>query len=459
MEYTEIEPIRKLLKQCSKVYVVGGYIRDRLLGKESKDIDVVIDKHPKELIAEKCFPLDKERGIYRCLFKGYTIDICKCQGKNIVEDLLRRDFTVNAIAYDVKEKKIIDPTGGLEDLRRRKIKHISDKNLKEDPVRLLRAIRLWLTLPLTLDQETEMAIKNLKKLINHSAPERIKEELVKIVSHPLSSKALFKMGELELLDEIFPELQMCRGLFQGKFFGNDLRDHLLYCYRCSEILINHIYYFFSCPEVTETLEIETEDKVKAKYILKLAALLHDIAKPQTFVVRNHQYTFWGHDKLGAQISEERLKRLKFSNKSCSMVATLVGNHMRLHLLARSGEITDKAKGRFFRKLQKQGVLTVLLSLADSYASSGDLGFYYLFPFAKEMIDFYVRFLKSQNLQKPLLSGHEVMNILKIEPGPTVGKILEALLEAQTEGIIKSKEDAINFIKEVFANGQGRNSIH
>ncbi len=459
MEYTHIEPIRKLLKKCRRVYVVGGALRDEALGIKVKDVDVVIHEDPSKVLDAGFFPLDQERGIYRCLWEGMTIDVARMQGESIEDDLKRRDYTINAVAYELNLKKFIDPLGGLKDAELGILRAVSEDNIKDDPVRILRGIRLWLWLPLKMEEKTRHMLKSNANLLRLTAPERIKEEIVKITAHPLSHKAVFEMERLGIIDEIFPELARSRGLFQGKFYGVDLKGHLLFTYRCCEHLINHIKYFFPEEELNAPLKQETEKGVEKRQILKLSALLHDVAKPHTFKIRNDQYTFWGHDKLGAEIAENALKRLKFSSKSAKLVRTLVENHMRLHLLARAGEISQKAKGRFFRHLKEDGVLTVYLSLSDSLSSSGHLGFFYLLRYAEEMLAFYLDFIKEEKLQKPLLSGYDVMDILNIKPGPMVGKVLSELLEAQTEGRVKTKEEAIKFVKEVFRDGKGRDSLH
>ncbi len=434
--------------------MVGGALRDHLLGIESRDIDLVIDRDPKEVLRGKAFPLDEERGIYRLLWQNLTIDVSKMQGKSIEEDLLRRDYTVNALAYDIKGQRIIDPTGGLRDLKDRLLKPVSQKNLKEDPIRLLRGIRLWLHLPLKMAKKTERAISELSPLLQKSAPERIKDELAKIISHPVSHKAILLANRLKLLDKIFPEIAPCTGLFQGKFRGCDLKEHLIYCYQCAERIINFMQFFFPEEPVQKAVIREAEKGIRTANLIKIAALLHDIGKPETFRIQNDEYTFWGHDRLGGEMAKEAMERLKFSSKSVRLVSDMVANHMRLHLLARTGEITPRAKGRFFRNLKESAIPTVILSLADSWASSGDAGFFYLLRYARQMIDFYLEMLKEEKLQKPLLSGYEVMDILKIGPGPMVGRVLKSLLEEQTEGKIRTKEEAVKYVLEVFGNGQG-----
>ncbi len=458
MEYTQIEPVRKLLSSCRRVYIVGGALRDRALGVSSMDIDVVVDRDPKGLLPGM-FPLDEERGIYRLIHGKLTVDVCRMQGETIEEDLAKRDFTVNAVALDLKANRLIDPLGGLRDAEEGILRATSKQNLKADPARLIRAVRLWLYLPLRMEAKTARYIKDLAPKLRECAPERVKEELVKILAHPVSRRAILQMERLRLLDVMFPEVEACTGLFQGKFFGADLKGHLIYTYFFCEVILNHKKALFPWQEVLSPLNKEAESGVKYEQLLKLSALLHDIGKPETFVIRDDEYTFWGHDKLGAQKALGAMKRLKFSSKSSKVVKTLVENHMRLHLLARAQEITQKAKGRFFRQLKEEGVLTVMLSLADSMASSGNTGFFYLLPYARQMLEFYVSFLKESNLKKPLLSGYEVMDILKIKPGPQVGAVLNALLEAQTEGRVKDKRQAVEFVREVFKDGAGGDPLH
>ena len=457
-EYTELEPLRKLIKKSKQsIFFVGGTVRDYLLNKKTKDIDIVTEEDPEELLKDvNFFPLDKERKIFRIVYKDYIIDVAKLQGNSIIKDLKRRDFTVNAIAYDIKQKKIMDPLNGSEDLRKGLLKAVSFENLKEDPIRILRAVRFWLFYPFRLEKKTKSYLSKAADHITKTAGERLKEELFKIMAHPISYKGIHLMYELKILDYIIPEFPKCRGLFQGKFLGVDLAEHLIYTYKSAEVLLKFVHYFWGDFEnILSIINSATESNIEKKQILKFSALLHDIAKPKTFLIRNNEYTFWGHDKEGALIAEQVAERLKLSNKTKKSLASLVSNHMRLHLLARAGEITDKAKGRFFRQLGEDGVMTVLLSLADTLASSGEAGFYYIFPFAYELIEFYFNsYLKKEFYEKPILSGYEIMDILNIKPGPQVGKIIRMLLDAQAEGKVKTKEEAIRFIKEEMENGKG-----
>lgn len=454
IKYTSIKSVSELIEKSEEIYIVGGTVRDFLTGRDTKDIDIVVKTDPIRLIEGKKFiVLDEVLNIYRIIEGNLTIDISKMQGGNIEEDLSRRDFTINAIAYDPKKEKFIDPFNGIDDLNRRILRVVKPENLVEDPVRLIRAFRFWLLYKLRFEKETYKEIERRADLISSVAMERVKEELVKIVNYKNSARAIFLLYKSGILTSLISELKKAQEFENGKLYGSNLLEHLIYTYMFAERLVNRIKELLP-EEIVEALKEETEAGLTKLNLIKLGAFFHDIAKPVTFAVKNGTYTFWGHDKIGAKITKETLKTLKFSSKTAGFVSRLVENHMRLHLLARTGEITDRAKGRFFRELGIDGIAVIIVSLADSLASSGFSGYSYLLPFAKEMIDFYMKLLKKMELRKPLLNGHEVMEILNIGPGPIVGEILKRLLDAQTEGVVRDKEEAKRFILEEFGNGQG-----
>ncbi len=452
--YTKVELIKDLADKCKEIYIVGGAVRDYLLKRETHDIDVVVDRDPQELLKYRHFiVLDEDFGIYRVIQGRYIVDVCKMQGPSIEDDLKKRDFTINAIAYDIKKGELIDPLGGLEDINSKTLRMISEENLKSDPIRLIRAFRFWLNLKLKFERETFRKICENRTLINNVAKERIKEELIKIINNRHSYRAINLLNKACLLREIITELRDTEELESGKFYGTTLLEHLIYSYLFAEELVNNLEKLLP-DEIVSALDEETETGLTKKTLIKLGALFHDIGKPKTFMIRDNLYTFWGHDKIGSKITRNILKNLKFSSKTSKFVATLVENHMRLHLLARAGFITERAKGRFFRELGLDGIAVIIVSLADSLASSGKNGFNYLLPYAREMIDFYLRLQKESELQKPLLNGYEIMELLGLKPGPKVGEIIRRLLDAQTEGLIKSKEEAIRFLMEVEGNGKG-----
>ncbi|MGB9807168.1 MAG: CCA tRNA nucleotidyltransferase [Thermosulfidibacteraceae bacterium] len=453
LKYAEVDFIKEITKKCKEIYIVGGAVRDYLLSRDTKDIDIVIKENPLDLIKNKHFiVLDEELGIYRVFHKDFTIDVCKLQGEDIEEDLGKRDFTINAIAYDVKRRNFIDPHGGIEDIKKKVIRTISEENLKNDPIRLLRAFRFWLNLRLKLDRETLVKIIEHKSLINQVAKERIKEELVKIINNKHSFRAIKLLYKTSLLKEIIQELKEAEMLESGKLYGDTLAEHLIYSYLFAEELLNNLEKLIP-RNLMEMLEEETESHLTKKTLIKLGALLHDIGKPRTFMIRDSVATFWGHDRIGSKMTKDILKNLRFSSKTAKFVSKLVESHMRLHLLARAGTITERAKGRFSRELDIDGIAVIIVTLADSLASSGKSGFNYLLPYATEMIDFYIRLTERSELKKPLLDGYEIMELLNIGPGPRVGEAIRKLLDAQTEGIVTNKEEAKRFLMEVFSNGK------
>jgi len=438
------------------LYLVGGFVRDLLLKRHTFDIDILTFDDPEKLLKRagfKYFVLDEERKIYRAISGKYRIDICAPRAKTLKEDLQERDFTINAMAWPLWGKgKLIDPWGGYEDLNAKIIRLVSPWAIESDPLRILRAFRLSLTLGFRISTDTLYMCKKAASLITKVAPERIKEEICLILSHPMSFKAFCEMKRYRILDVLFPEIAVARGMPHGKWKGIDLSDHFIYTLQSLEEIILALYALLPSyhEKLKELLELKVEGDYTYLCLLKLAALIHDIGKPKTMVERENEITFWGHDKQGGEMVKEIAQRLALGKKASAVLEKLVAHHMWLHLLARVGEITTKAKGRFFRKLSREGVLLILLSLSDSLSSSGQRGFFYLFPYAQELMNFYYEiYLKEESMQKPLLDGNEIMKLLSIGPGPDVGKALASLLDAQMAGEVKTKEEAKEYIKRIF----------
>jgi len=320
----------------------------------------------------------------------------------------------------------------------------------EDPLRVLRTFRLSLQLEFVPTRETLALANRAAPRLVYVARERVREELSLILGHPASQGAFRSMALWGVLGVLVPEVEEGRGILQGKWMGSDLRGHLLGTLKALELIIPFLGSFFPghFSSFRQLLKEEVEGGFNYLSVLKLAALFHDIGKPSTMARKGKDLTFWGHDREGGERMKRIGERLGLGGKASNLLSTLVSHHMWLHLLARQPEVTPRARGRFFRKLGEAGCAVILLSLADALASSGEVGFYLLLPLAREMVDFYYsRFLAEQHLQKPLLTGHDVMNLLSLPPGPQVGEVLRALLEAQSDGLVASKEEALEFVRK------------
>ncbi len=437
-----------------ELFLVGGFVRDLLLGLNSKDLDLLYFGDPQVLLeglSRPWFALDPARGVFRVLWDEYQVDLAVPRAPNLEEDLKERDFTVNAMAFPLSLDFLVDPWGGGEDLKKRRLRVLTPWAFKEDPLRVLRTFRLALQLSFSPTHDTLDLARRWASLLAKVAPERIRSEISLILAHPQSSKAFLSMGSQGILGVLLPEVENGQGILQGKWWGTDLRGHLLASLWALERFLPFLESLFTpyALELRGLLREEVEGEVSREKVLKLASLIHDIGKPITMVRREESLTFWGHDIEGGERAKGIGERLGFGTRASDLLALLVGHHMWLHLLARQEAITEKAKGRFFRRMGEKGLLVGLLSLADALASSGERGFFILLPQVREMFSFYYKtFLPDTKLQRPLLNGREVMEILELTPGPMVGRALMALLEAQGEEKVNTKEEAIAFIKNL-----------
>ncbi len=454
---------RKILGLCPpgvEIYVVGGYIRDILLERECYDRDYAILGMPaiefaKEVAAyfEGNFVLlDKVHDIARVVMpdKKTFFDFAGCVGGDIYTDLANRDYTINAVACRLEEGQceIIDPFNGQVDIKNKTIKAISEKNLVEDPLRLLRAFRLAAQFEFNIEENTITLIKKHHQLINNVALERVNTELVKLFEAENSAQNLVLMKETEILLDIFPELVPQKQVPPNLHHHLYLIDHSIETVRQVEIHLKnfpdwakrHIYREFST-------------NIKTISLLKTAALLHDLGKPDTWSIdENGRHRFIKHEEIGSEQAVEVLKRVKFSKNACKYITMLIKNHLYPSQLIREGleKISDKAVMRFFRRITDNTPDLLLLALADRMSARGPEitgetieknieGIYRLLEKYKESKE------EVKNLPK-LLTGKNVMEILDIPRGPYVGEILKKLKEEQISGNIASRKEAEEFVK-------------
>jgi poly(A) polymerase len=477
-----------------KVYLVGGIIRDEIIGsqqsarpihrmgapsRQSKtsdlDIDFAVDgdallfgKKAGDAVKGSYFPLDEERSVSRVVIKGargrgqgadVILDFSRIRGKGIEDDLKLRDFTINSIAVSLnnlfggEDFILIDPAGGIEDIEKKVIRVYDKKALYDDPLRMLRAVRFESQLCFTIAGDLEHAIgENSSKLI-HSAGERIRDEFFKILSCKESHKYIQKLKELRVLKEIIPEIEAMENLDQGRHHKYPLWDHSLNTVKTIEMLMENLRRVF--PEkyiqIEDMLSDMLEHGIQCREILKLSALIHDIGKPAAKRVdEDGEVRFINHEKFSVEIGGRLGERLKLGNNACNMMLTIVRNHMRPLLLSKENKVTNRAIFRFFKDTRMAGVFICLLSIADIHATRGS-GIFDdtaadIEGLARRMIDFYFDdFVKQAD--SPLLSGDEVMERLGLKSGPEIGEILKEIEEHRAEGIISNKEEAMNFITQ------------
>lgn len=469
-----VKNLLNYLSTCDfEIYLIGGFVRDLILQKSSFDLDfLIVDKDPVETgkqLANKfdghSFLLDKETKTVRVVLndenaRNYTFDFTSVIKSKLEEDFLRRDFTINALAIDLKNPdKLIDKFSGLNDLQEKKIKAIKTDNLSDDPLRFLRAFRFAAIFSGVIEEETLTFISNNLSSFNEKVSnERVSVELWRMLDSDNSYKYVRKMADIGLLEKIIPELTPCRKVTPNIFHHLWLFDHSIELIRTFEENFHKIP-DWAKDELNKPFGSLLSPTKKS--VTKLASLLHDIGKPVTWEIKqvdgNEKHTFYGHDKLGAQIVKEVGERLKFSNSIIDFLSKLVNYHLRPFQLSQgNAPITDRALYRFFRDLGEDTPSLLMLAFSDLYAtvgpkvtkedlSNGEKLLLFLFEKYKDHID-----IKKEKAKKPkLLDGNEIMQLTGMKPSKKLGDIIKELDEVIGIGEITTKEEAKNWIKQKY----------
>jgi poly(A) polymerase len=474
--------VKNHLSERVKAYLVGGFIRDALLKRTTADIDIALAADALELapgIAEalggKSFPLDKQNRVGRVVVTDekapeggrWQLDFTTIED-NIEKDLSRRDFTIDAIAADLDDISqgdltLIDPFNGLGDLKDKVIRAVSQSIFEDDPARLLRGVRLAAELGFKLDDKTEALVRSQSHLVADVAGERLREELVRLLAVPHPERFLFHLDELGLITALLPELATAKGVTQPKEHAWNVFDHSLQTVIAVDFILHQGSWPYADDEVlsavpwSDKLAEHFDQKVggaSRRALLKLAALLHDIAKPETKAVGEDGRThFLGHAKLGGAAAAQSLERLRFSGKEVKLVENVINYHMRPGQMSQQGLPTQRAIYRYFRDCGEAGIDILYLSLADHLATRGpklDIGGWREHA---AMVEYVLeKHFEQEELVEPvrLVDGNDLINIFGLEPGPAIGEILEAVREAQASGELKNREEALDFIRQRLA---------
>lgn len=428
----------KDLKGKRELYLVGGTIRDILLGIEPNDYDFAISgsgvgfaRRFASNIKGAFVLLSKEDDEARVV-KDDTIYDFNGTGKSaILDDLKRRDFTINSMAINLTTYEFLDPFNGMQDLDKGIIRPTTNESFKIDALRILRGFRFSLELNFDLGKEFFRAIKSVR--LKKIAAERIGYEMLRIMAAPNSYKKILKMNELGLFKEIFPE---AKKIIEDSY----LWGHSLNTYFAIEELMKKSFFTKIEPEFSQYFSVANRIP-----LLKLAGLFHDVAKPDTFLLKKGEVHFYGHDIKGERVVHILgYKRLKLSRSDVAMLRKLVKEHMRLHLLATNAELTDRAIRRFFRDLDGDWFGAMMLAWADGYATAG---------WTKHLETVFMRMieLKRADDAKPkverIINGYDLI-ALGLKPGPKFKIILQELFDMQLEGKIKSKEEGLKVALEI-----------
>ena len=467
---------RKLLKgiysfsQGKRIdlYLVGGALRDCILDrdKDNPDYDFAIRKNAigfGRALAKKLkcafVVLDKEHGSCRLVKKyrdkTYTFDFTDFRGKDIGGDLKHRDFTINAIALSLKNSldgsdfsyALIDPQGGIFDIKNKVIKMVDNDSFAEDPLRILRAFVFSSSLGFVIDSKTLKAARLSKEKLALVSAERIREELFKIFATPKAYDCLLALDKIRVLDIIFPEIKKMRRIGQGPYHHLDVWQHTLETVRQLEVIFGKN----KDEEINAYLNTPISSDRRRKAILKFGAFLHDFGKPKTLRKDKGRTTFHGHERVGLRIAEEIGRRIKLSNDELHSLRKIVLWHLRPGYLADSKNPTARAKFRFFRDAGIESLGILLLSLADQRSTKGPLTTFKTRQQHEKVVASLIReYLVKGKENKPerLLNGDEVMKRFKLPPSPLIGKVLSLIEELQAIGKIKDKEEAFKAAAKV-----------
>ena len=458
-------------------YLVGGYLRDTLLGKPNNDIDLALNGNPvilgRELARELCgtyVPLDRERGIVRIVFTGVAptdgsihVDLAPIMG-SLEDDLSRRDFTVDAMAcalssdlLDDLPGNLIDPLGGVQDLNKGILRAVDSDVFSQDPIRLLRGIRVCGQADLVLEEATKEIMIRDAHLISSVSAERIRDEFLLILACPGARDHLYMLDSLGILGHVIPEIEVGKGVTQPKEHYWDVFHHGVETVGFVEQVLARrgepraVYAAIPWGDGVEGyFDEEIGDGHNRTTLLKLGALLHDVAKPATKTMElDGRIRFFGHQHQGAQMVTEILKRLRFSNRSINLVQSLVEHHLRPGQLGQPGELpTDKAIYRYFRQLGGTAIGAIYLNLADFLAARGPNLDEDDWLAHNRSITHVMDLGMNSHVGQPqpkLLDGYDLMDIFGLQPGPKVGQLLEVVNEAQASGEVETREQAVVFV--------------
>ncbi len=473
-----VEAVRSRLEEWGvRSWLVGGAVRDALLGREAGDVDVAVygsahgvglrlaTELNGTLVPWAGSPDEMVRVVLPAADGGCVVDL-SCAADGIGADLARRDFTINAMAVPLTlapdesadSHSLVDPYGGMDDLRASRIRAVWPGVFQDDPARLIRAPRLAAQLGFEVDVETRALIRANCRLICGVAPERITQEFLKLLAEPRGTHNVRELDDLGLLCEVLPELADAKGATQPREHYYDVFDHLVETVSQAERLVTGRpdegdWVVDALPRfggVEERFAETVGTGFDRLTHLKLAALLHDVAKPATRTVEESgRIRFLGHHTEGERMTTAIAERLRLSGRSSRLLSAMVRHHLRPGQLGNGGALpTRRAMYRFFRDAGDAAIDTIYLNLADYLAARGPLLERGEWAHACKVAGVLLAWRLDSGSEEPfpkLLNGHDIMDGFALTPGPVVGRMLAMVAEAAASGKIETKEDAMALV--------------
>lgn len=465
-DYPQLKVIQDIAKQKKRsVHLVGGFLRDYMLGNPKADFDFAVNKDAlgvAKTFAQKIkgayIVLDEERGCARVAKKAkgelQTYDFADFRAKTFKEDLAHRDFTINTLSVDITKLKdtaevsdaLADLTRGLKDIKDKRIKRTSVRVFKEDPLRMMRAFSLKAVLGFKIELKTLNQIRKEKDLICEVSYERIRDELFKVLETDKAAQILKSMDRVGLLVNIIPQIKVMFNCKQGTYHHLDVWPHSL------EAVVQ-LEKVFDRMKGNEDVEAYLSESLgggrSRRSLIKLAALLHDIGKPDTRKFEKGRVSFHGHEHVGKGIVKPIAKMLKLSVKERHALEDMVRWHLRPGYLSNFKRPSDKAVYRYFRDTKDEAISVLLLSWADQRATRGPATTQQDQKHHEYICTSLLENYFAKKKEKPfvrLISGKDLISKLKLKPSPHFAKILATVEEQQSLGKIKTKKEAMELAK-------------
>jgi poly(A) polymerase len=437
-------------------WIVGGALRDELLGRPVRDVDIAVQGDParaaRALAAElnaPVFRLSEAFGAWRVIDRkaGRVYDFAPLQGESIEDDLAKRDFTINAMARPADGGDLIDPLGGQADLESRTLRVLGPDAYESDPLRTLRLARFAAELSFAPDSETERLTQAAAPRVEDAAGERVFAELRRLLLAGGAIEGLQLADRLGVLQAVLPELTALHGIEQSDYHHLDVYDHTLEVLARQIELERRLDELFpsDAPRIANLLAEPLGDELTRGEALRFGALFHDVGKPATREVRpNGRITFMGHDRLGEQMVHDLCRRLRTSERFARFVGALTHHHLVLGFLVHERPLDRAHVYRYLRRTAPVEVEVTLLSCADRLATRGrksDEATAAHLELARELMTAALDWREHGPPRVPL-RGDELADELGIEPGPELGRLLAELEEAAYVGEAGTREQAI-----------------
>ena len=480
-----VQRVKAALPPDQEIYLVGGAVRDLLLGRAVKDFDFLAPEKAIQLgrkvanaLKADFYPLDPERGAGRVILNEngsrITLDFITIQGGDIDSDLAARDLTINAIAIDLRQPDaLLDPFGGAADLIAKQVKACSPTSFSSDPVRIIRAVRMAAAFGMRIDKDTRALMRAAASGLPSVSPERLRDEFLKLLAAPKPGASIRALDLLGALDPIFPEIPPLRKLEQPSPHDFDVWNHVLQVLnrldRIMELLGDGLgaegagdmqsgLIFQKLgryrKQFKEHLGVEPVPDHSRLTLLYFAALFHDVGKGTTQSRdENGRIHFYDHENAGAEMTAERARALHLSNDEIAVLETIVQHHGRPYMLTKEGgSPSRRAIYRFFRDTGATGVEICLHSLADfmgkfeAQVPQDELEEH--LETLRTLLEAYFEHPREQVRPPALVNGEDLMRDLGLKPGPKIGELLEAVREAQAAGEVGDREGALQLARNM-----------